>query len=296
MCYCVPLLTAPKGKTGARRYPDVTYGDLKFRLSQMFPGVSLDIIEGYIADVYRDILRELAWTRENVTTVLQTAAPYTTGTVTLTHGSTAVTGSGTTFTTAMTGRGFRATGRDEIYEFSYVSATAATLDRPFEGTTGSTGYKIFQFVYLLPSDCRLLEDSAFGPEIERVQHETGSTYGTPEIWQSYMDDASTPPRMQVKLYPIPDAAIGLPFTYQREEPALATGVTLLPWLQPSALVEGVTGKLCALPSVKDYVGAQYHASKAEIALTAMRAAEAHSMGPTEIRLPSHYTSHRQRRW
>ena len=54
---------------------------------------------------------------------LQTVAEHTTGTGTIgvTNGSTAVTGTGTSWTAAMTGRKFRITGDNEWYTFTYVS-------------------------------------------------------------------------------------------------------------------------------------------------------------------------------
>lgn len=66
-------------------------------------------------------------------------ADYTTGTVTVTNNSQTLTGSGTTFTTAMIGRWF-ATDNDRYwYRISgYTSATVLTLETSFEGTTGAS--------------------------------------------------------------------------------------------------------------------------------------------------------------
>lgn len=62
---------------------------------------------------------------------------YVTGTVTVTNGSTAVTGSGTTFTAGMVGKAFRVAGDTKFYTVaSYVSATSITINT-YTGTTGS---------------------------------------------------------------------------------------------------------------------------------------------------------------
>jgi len=54
---------------------------------------------------------------------------YVTGTVTVTTGTGAVTGSGTTFTAAMVGRGFKATGHTAWYRVkSYASATSIVIE------------------------------------------------------------------------------------------------------------------------------------------------------------------------
>lgn len=76
---------------------------------------------------------------------------YTTGTATVTNGSTTLTGVGTTFTPAMVGRYFTVTdttvpGEGYWYKIgAYVSATVLTLETDWAGTTATTasaGYRI----------------------------------------------------------------------------------------------------------------------------------------------------------
>lgn len=286
----------------------MTYGQLKFRLVKAFPGVDIDLIEGWIADRYAEILGELPWSRQNANSILQTIAPYADGTLTLNAGSTAVTGSATAFISAMTGRGLRVTGRAEIYQFTQLTGTTGTLDRPYEGLNGvGLGYQIFQHVYVMPSDCRMLQDDAFdgmrrlstGTLTQQRNWPLGGIQavtfvGLPTGWASYMDDGSTPPRLQVEVYPIPDKVYSLPFTYSADSSLPATGAAFLTWFQPAALVEGVTAKIKA--HLKDYTGAQLHAVTAKAALANMRTSDAQGMGPMEMHLPSFYTAHRRRRW
>jgi hypothetical protein len=61
-------------------------------------------------------------------TRLSYAAKYNTGTVSISAGGTAVTGSGTTFTSAMTGRYIRFNNEAQTYKFTYVSGTSATVE------------------------------------------------------------------------------------------------------------------------------------------------------------------------
>lgn len=71
--------------------------------------------------------------------VQMTQADYTTGTVTVSNGSTTVTGSGTTFTTGMIGQWLQTTdGTDEnFYKVaSYTSATQIDLENYYQGTSG----------------------------------------------------------------------------------------------------------------------------------------------------------------
>jgi hypothetical protein len=284
----------------------VTYGSLKFRLTKAFPGVDSDLIEGWIADRYAQILAELPGTRTNVQGILRTTAPYTTGTVALTQGSAAISLTGGTWLTGMTGRAFRVGTQDEFYEFTWVSASTATLDRVYEGTTDAAAeYTIFQAVYPMPADCRMLEDDAFSTfsmgQMTRfsrselnASHPYRGEYDTPRMWCLYMEDASTPPRMQVELYPIPDAAIGIPFTYIADGTELTdTQQIIQVWIQPAALVEGVTASIKA--HLKDYAGVQLHEARAQRALEKMLGAEAQGMAPMRMHLSQHYVSHRSRR-
>lgn len=63
---------------------------------------------------------------------------YTTGTVTVTTGTGAVTGNGTTFTSAMVGRPFRATGHSKWYRVkTYTSATAIVIEDDSDDLTSA---------------------------------------------------------------------------------------------------------------------------------------------------------------
>jgi hypothetical protein len=273
----------------------VTYGELKFRLVKAFPGVDLTLIEGWIGDVYADILGELPWSRQKTTGILRTTAPYTTGAASVTSGSASVSLSGGTWTSLMSGRAFRIGTRDEYYQFTQTGSTTGTLDRAYEGDTDtSASYRIFQFVYPLPSDCRLLQDDAF-PSLIRTNGSRIDAWadGTPTRWASYMEDSSTPPRMQVELYPAPDAAIGIPFTYIADAALSGSTSIVKAWLEPSALVEGVTAKIKA--HLKDYNGALFHQRAFRESLDSMKRAEAHGSAPCEMRLDSYFTRHRRRR-
>jgi hypothetical protein len=65
-------------------------------------------------------------------------ADYTTGTVTLTNASTAVTGAGTTFTAAMVGRYLKGNTDGYWYKIAgFTNATSITLAKAFQGTTGA---------------------------------------------------------------------------------------------------------------------------------------------------------------
>lgn len=286
----------------------MTFGQLKLRMLKQFPGLDIDILEGFISDRYGEILEAMPWTRLLTMAVLQTTAPYNTGTVTMTQGAAAATLTGGAWDATMNGRALRVAGRPEYYEFTFNTATTATLDRPYEGPTGAgAGYSIVQFIYPLPANCRILPDDGFASmmsgELRRFTRDqlnsldpSRLSIGTPRVWASYMDDGSVPPRMQIELNPIPDSAIGIPFEYIAELAAPdSSGAAFAAWMEPAtALVEGVTAKVKR--HLKDYNGAQLAKAEAAEALSTMRGNEAQRMPNTQMRLAGHFTAHRRRRW
>src|SRR3954467_3781006 len=106
----------------------MTYGDIRFRLVKLLPGVDHDLLDGWISDRYQEILDRLSWQRRDVQSVIQIPAPISTGTVALSGGSGNVTGTGTGWASAITGSGLYISGRNEYYEVTWVSSTSLQLD------------------------------------------------------------------------------------------------------------------------------------------------------------------------
>ncbi len=82
------------------------------------------------------------------------------GTVAITQGARAVTGTGTAFTDAMVGWRFAVlTSQEEIYTIvARGSATSVTLDRPFEGETVSEAqFRVFDALGVMPADYHATE-------------------------------------------------------------------------------------------------------------------------------------------
>lgn len=290
----------------------MTLGQLKFRLSKQFPGLDPDVLDGFISDRYGEIIQELPWTRLQVTSILQTTAPYTAGTVAINNGDALVTlsGVGAIWDSGMTGRGFRIPGDDPFYEFTFLSATTGMLDRDYEGASATAAsYTLFQNVYPMPANCRILSDDAFsnntfGPFTRLLAGQldasdpSRSVNGQPQAWTSYMDDASTPPRMQVEVWPVPDKVYSIPYQYTAEQTIPGqSSVAFQPWMEPAtALVEGVTAKILRTPQFRNLAGAQLAAKEADGALSTMRNNEAQRQPSTLMQLPDYLTSHRRKRW
>ena len=126
-----------------------------------------DYSKGIINDVYTKTLPRIAdWTPLEAESLLSMVARYNTGTATVTAGSTSVTGVSTVWTTAMTavdGYKIKFAGNDNIYTFTYVSATSATIAPGLSGATDltTTNYTVYRDEYQLASDFdRLLKNGS----------------------------------------------------------------------------------------------------------------------------------------
>lgn len=285
----------------------MTYGQLRLAVQKENLGTDLELLDSYIQDAYTEILDLVPWKRQEAESTFQAPPSYAVGTITATQGSAAITGVGTTWTTAMTGLMIRVDNQSEYYQFTYVSATSGTLDRPFEQPSASgLAYRIDQSVFLLSSDCRILRGIKplhnFGRPLERMTPSELDAfapqrlrYGTPTIYAPTWDSFSDPPQMQVELYPIPDSpdSAGATLSWVADYvfdaadiDATQTGASLLPWVRPAALKAAVKAKVLALG--KDYTGAAYWNDKAAELVQVMLRNNAMQRGPQEIRMAPEY--------
>jgi hypothetical protein len=94
------------------------------------------------------------WSWRNHDVFLQTVAPYTTGTITLTANSRSVTGSSTAWDTTWTGYWLKVDNESEWYAVKTISSiTAMTLETPYVGSNTGSGktYTLYKRIYTLPS-------------------------------------------------------------------------------------------------------------------------------------------------
>ncbi len=292
----------------------MTFGEIRFRLQKECPGTDPDVLDGAINDAYESILNRIAWKDLEADDRIQTVAVYATGSMALTFGSLSVTGVGTTWTDAMTGRGVFIPSRNESYRFNQISATTGALDRPYEGATAAaSGYKIYQDIYELPADFERpkisLNERANGviefmtrPQVDRIAP-ARLEFGEPEVYSLVMpgpllalvaDDEND--RKRAKLYPIPLYAAGYPIAYIRSVPRFADGDTdnvILPWVSTKALIDlsraGIEAKR------KDFNAAAGFTATAEVEIGKMTMADAAKRGPIRIRMKPSFTRHRMAR-
>lgn len=285
----------------------MTYGEIRYRLSQLVPGIGMELWDGWILDRYQEILDSLSWQRLERKSTVVPAAEYAVGTVAVTQGSTAIAGTGTTWTTQMSGRVIRIAGRTELYTFTYSSGTTGTLDRSYEGPAETeAAYRINDNRALLAADSRLivsLRSPTGGPlgKLSRVDLDRlapGRTeYGAPRYYCFDFDDTSDPPRARIELYPIPTAAEGLILTEVADADSVTAGDTaasLLPWVRPACLVAGCRAD--GLDHLEKYKAADRAQLRFQSLLVQMRGIAAERQGPVALKLSDDLYSHRTAWW
>jgi hypothetical protein len=238
-----------------------SWGQLRLLLQQFAGnGVTLDTIDEKINSRYSLILAKMDWHGLEVDGILQTTAAYRTGSVAVTEGSTAVTGIGTAWTSALSGRQFLV-WFGEPYNVTILSPTSLTLDRPYEGVTSpGVGYWLGQMLYQLPDNCRNLKQIRSpwtGLEIPAMDElDFGRLEGSPLVdgpVQRYVPrpdgvNAQTGnPVQQIMLWPLPSWAKGYPITYEATGEGFDGDSTTdgpLPFVSDAALLAGCKASLC----------------------------------------------------
>lgn len=279
----------------------MTYGEIRLRLRQRFATLALDVLDGFLVDRYQEILDALDWQRLSAERVIAIPAEYAAGTVAVTNASTAIAGTGTTWTAQMSGRRIRFGAEAAYYTFTFTGAATGTLDRPYEGETATgVGYRINQAVYTLDADVRMVDEIA---GLERLgvgdlndRYPTRDGHGEPYCWAPTFDDSSSPPKPQIEIFPVPTLAGSLrcEVTVEKELAAGATSAALAVWVRPACLIAGV-----AADAQRDLGKLQESDREQERflgLLAQMIQAEALREGPQRLKMDRGSVPHRTRRW
>jgi hypothetical protein len=280
----------------------MTYGALRLRLSKLAAGVDLELIDGWIQDRYTAILDQLPWKRLEGETTIQVPPSVTAGTITATQGVAAVQGVGTAWTAAQTGLTMRINCSEEFYIFTQVDATDGVLDRPFEQpTVTGAPYRIDQNVFLCALGARVVRAvRGFHPErpihlitpgeLNRMAPDR-KVYGYPRWAAATWDSNTDPPILQIELYPIPDSpdsigstpAFAVDYIYDAGDlDPSQTGFSMLPWVRPAALINGVLADVAAWKEKLNQSMA--YETKFAALVKQMAMINALQRGPTPIRL------------
>lgn len=194
-----------------------------------------DLVTQQIIEVVNEVIRDLARVKPipmmNGRTYVNTVDDYDTGTVTVAKGSTAVTGSGTSWTSDMVGRAFSLKVTGGVYRISAVTdGTTMTLSEPWAGDARSgEGYIIAQDRYTLPSDYMdQLSVVLEGMNIRKLEAKRPTemdlqryslrlkaiSTGTPQRFTVYDRDSDTG-NWQIELDPFPDDEYRIAIRYKK---------------------------------------------------------------------------------
>lgn len=251
------------------------FGQLWKRLLVYAPEVPLPLAQEFINTAYSRALAYGSWSGLRKETEFIFPGPYTTGTVTTVQESAAVSGSGTTWTTAMEGRQFFIAAGAAYTIEAVTGTTSLTLDRPYGGASlAGQAYTIQKVLVTAPSDMlalrsvRDLENNwklrlDFKQEqIDAFDAQRTST-GTP--WMLATAPPSTAGLIRYELWPRLGAAKTYSVRYLRK-PALLAVATDTPIFPISArrelLINGALAELCKWPgssaNKNPFFGIQQH--------------------------------------
>jgi hypothetical protein len=198
---------------------------------------------------YRQIIDRRKWYGTKVRGNAGVANVISNGTATVTAGSNAVTGVGTTWTSALIGLQFR-NGFTQPYQTitNVLNATSLTLDTPFQGLGGTFGYQIVES-YL-----------TFGANIKRLEWAVNQLFGWPmqvnvpvevinekDTWRQNLGwariFATRPPtpdgQYQVEVWPTPYNLQVFPFeAYTQPADMVLDGDCPVAWIRSDLLVAG----------------------------------------------------------
>ena len=203
-----------------------TYANIKTAVLAKI-GISDDDVADVVKQALNDVLEEIcqahnySWLYGNSSFI--TTKPYSDGTVAVTEGSKTVTGSSTTFTSAMVGRKFYC--GNATYEIgAFVSTTEITLSTNYAGDTGSgLTYKIYQDEYSLASDVEdvlSLRQENYPQRLEKRDIEymdkyypQRTSFGYPSMYSPVGYDSTY--YMKIAVYPIPNQARNIYYRYKK---------------------------------------------------------------------------------
>jgi hypothetical protein len=207
----------------------LNYQQMQGEIQSWNPDISPQVAGRMLNNAYRRIIDFRRWYGLMVKGQVVVPQAYTTGTVAVVTGSTAVTGIGTNWDITMVGRQWRIGFSNPTYTITTVgSATSITLDLPWGGQTLSgAGYQIFQnIVSLGPNIKRVLAmvNQKQGYKLKlHVPQEVLNIYDTWRVttgWTYLL--ANYPPsstgQPQFELYPSPTFQQAFPFLAYTQPP------------------------------------------------------------------------------
>jgi hypothetical protein len=283
-----------------------TWGGIRSELESEFPGIDFDLLDGKIRSAYEDILGERDWSWLKGSDRVIGEAKYQAGTIALTAGSASIVGTDTAWTLELDGRELQVVGRSELYTFTVIDATTATLDRAFEGSDAAlASYVLFRRTYALSILVKGLE-RVYNPRLLKNLDEKTRTelfnrpivFGEPEFYAMAPSAGEYPVYKNVTFWPVPDVALSIDIDYQKAVGSFDgqnTGDSPPPEVYTGVIVDQAASKLFSTAKYKDLGLAGARAELARATLDRMHREENQRVPPSDIQIDDHFTSHELKR-
>ncbi len=183
-------------------------------------------VTGWANDVIQDVHGRHDWFWALDRQIVQPVADITTGTVSISAGAQAVTGSSTAFAAADVGKFIRFQSSNDWYKITAVTdATTLTIEAPYTGTSAlSAGtYLIRKIFYSLPSAEKIvgMKQAQTWRDLVCINHKDFDTFltyadstGKATLFCVYGQDSSN--NIQFNIYPFADAAYNLEVKYKKK--------------------------------------------------------------------------------
>lgn len=210
-----------------------TFGQLWRSLLMYNPDIPAPLAQRWVNNAYRRVIDARTWTGLMCKGVLNVPAAYATGSVTVTNGSTAVTGNGTAWTTSMVGQQFRTGFMNPVFTITSVNQSAQTLvlDLPYGNPTQSNmGYMILTMIVSLGAMVKSVlwmvnQQMGYNMKLDVTQQQLDaqdpwrSSFG----WSTLLAYREPSPsgQPQWELYPSPNVQQSFPFAVYNQAPDMA---------------------------------------------------------------------------
>jgi hypothetical protein len=226
------------------------YGNLKTAVLDKI-GISDSDVSDVVAQALNDVLQEIcqaynfSWLYGESSFI--TTAPYETGTIEATEGTTAITGSSTVWTSGMADRKLRC--EDATYVISSASTTSITLKTNYAGDGGSgLTYKIYQDEYSMDSDVEDVISCRQENNPQRIDkkdleymdryYPQRDSFGYPSIYSQIGYDSNG--YLKIATYSIPNQARNIYYRYKKRvtEMSASTDTPIIPLRYRWVLAKG----------------------------------------------------------
>jgi hypothetical protein len=240
-----------------------TFSQMYRELMLYCPFVPLPLAEHWIRNRWRKVCEARHWSFLRAGGTFAIPAVYNTGTITMTNGSTTVTGSGTAWTTAMEERQLKVSNYAPVLTITDVTGpTTLTIDQPWYGAASTgTSYQILQAYVTVPTDFltfvsvndvqnrwRLWVNYFDTTYLDSIDPQRSSS-GNPYLLASFRHSLAGLPRFE--MWPHPVTLSQYPYIYIKRTADITDSYTLPHPITGDMLVRGAQADLCRWPGTEN---------------------------------------------